>query len=69
MARTADAIRDSEAGLTSAPDWLKAEMAGRAITVAIHLATEAGLDDGVIDPLLTAKRRLTAQAQPDRVVG
>jgi hypothetical protein len=68
MARVADAVRN-EASLTGAPDWVKAEMAGRAITVAIHLVNEAGLDVDILDPLLEAKRRLTAAAQPDRVVG
>jgi hypothetical protein len=68
MARVTDAVRN-EAVLSGPPDWLKAEMAGRAITLAIHLANEAGLEVDVVGPLLEAKRRLTAAAQPDRVAG
>jgi hypothetical protein len=56
MASHTTAIRIPSTDVTA--DWLAAEMAGRAITLAVHLSTQARLPEAVLRPLLEAKQAL-----------
>lgn len=41
--------------MTQTPEFMKREMAGQALTLAIHLACEAGLEPAIINQLLALK--------------